>query len=203
MRRPPPIIAALLLAAGCCPHELTAPQSVNVEPLLAARFPQDRATILPLFPDAAEVIVSAGRHRDGYRNPSGIVEWVRLREPADRYEYLALTADVYLFRSEPDAAAEFDHWPDTWWRPDRGKFTTRGTPGNRCVISYLSRPRYGADVPFSCDHGTAYDSFVTFQKGRLVVTITQRSESTDPSIKERWIKHLAEILSRPEPDREH
>jgi hypothetical protein len=189
-------IAPFLALVGCCPHELTSPQAVNVDPLFSAVVPQDRSTLLPLFPNASEVIAAGGRHKDGYPAADGILDWVQQRYPEDRYGYLVVTADVYLVRSPAEAERFFDfEWRKRWWKPDLSKFTLRGTGENRCVISYYRRPRYGSDVPFSCSHSTDHDSFVTFLKGRVIVTIEQRSDGTDPAAKERLIREVAQLLT--------
>ena len=126
-----------------------------------------------------------------------MTEWIQLRRAGDAYNFLGLTADLQLFGSADDAQRSFDiGWPARWGGADLSKFTIRGADNNRCVISYFSRPRYGADVPFSCSHESSYRSFVTFLKGRLVITITQRSESPDPAPKEQMIRHLTQTLTR-------
>jgi hypothetical protein len=102
-----------------------------------------------------------------------------------------LDVEVRLYRSENSAYRDFREWLDAaHW-----KYALRGLRGNLCAVSDWERSRVGADAPFSCAHGLP-SSFVSFQKGRVVVFIGETSPEPKSDSKEAIIARLATILSR-------
>jgi hypothetical protein len=183
-------IAAGAISCGCCPSATTSPQVINTAPLEAADVPPDIASILPLFPERTETIVSGGRHRDGSLDPGDMIEWVRLTHWVG-WGVPGLDVEVRLYRSEDSAHRDFHEWLDAaHW-----KYALRGVRGNLCAVSDWERSRVGADAPFSCAHGLP-SSFVSFQKGRVVVFIGETSPEPNSGRKEAVIARLATILSR-------
>jgi hypothetical protein len=79
----------------------------------------------------------------------------------------------------------------------KGSAEYGGVPGNRYCISDVLELRAGTDgLCLSRGQYGLYESFVVFQKGNLVITITETTESPNVLNKNKMIIYLAEAFNK-------
>lgn len=218
LQRRMPIVTRFLLPAVACAWltgcAYVGHQGANIAPI--RDLPPAAASVdslLPLFPSAVrmrpgenldpihplavQVMIAGGTHlgvnepsRDGVRD-CVILTWPE--QPGGFYRGARAELSLYTDRSQADAHFELDRR-----HPPLAPDTSAGSPGDRYA---LSKVRQG--VSDTWQRLDLYHSQAVFQKGAVVVTITETSSDPAGSLKDRLIEQIAHAFKReplaPEP----
>lgn len=189
------IIIIILIFIFYYLREIKSPQYVNIDPIKRLKLNSSINNIKDIF-DSYELIVSDGIHKtNGYKNPSGIKEWIRKKYyEKDKKDYSYIDVDLELFYKVKDARESYD-WESKgmWYKPNLADFIFGGNGDDRYCVSYVKEARAdpeGLYLPMGY-----YYSFVIFQKNNLLIIIKEQTSHKDSRRKDNIINILAELLS--------
>jgi len=169
-------LVSFILAACCVP--IKSKQEVDVTPLHLAQVRQDANQTNDLFD--LEVF-------DTY-DSAGMGNWTFQGISPD-----LVGVDVYFWLSaDANSGRENFLWECQKYDWDNDDFVFGGNEDNQYCISY-TRAELQSPESF-CRQTGRYESFVVFQKGRLVITIWETAEERNSRAKDKAIKLLAEAI---------
>ena len=176
-------LVSIILSACCVPVKST--QVVDVTPLHLAQVRQDASQInelidLEIFDTYAASTFGMGNWTAQGDNP----------DLAGLHVYLMLLADT-------KSAQESFLWECQRWWGTTDDFIFGGSEDNQYCISYTRTELHTPDG--LCLQTGSYESFVVFQKGRLVITIWEMAKDRKSRAKDKAIKLLAEAIKHSNP----
>lgn len=179
---------AFVIPAMSCDRDIKSPQTTDVSLLEHSTWPLDAKRVADILDlgifDSYEITDSEGRFVRGK---------YRYREDDDNASYSKIDVDIELFESTEYAEKSF-WWTceHQWYKPDLSDFTYGDGGGSQYCISYVRQARATPDG--LCRPLGYYSSFVVFQKGNLLIVISEETSDKASTMKEDVIKQLAREL---------
>ncbi|CAG0979729.1 hypothetical protein ANAEL_01673 [Anaerolineales bacterium] len=174
-------VVIIIMSLSACCGPIKSPQEVDVSPLLNAKIPEDATRASEIFNvkvfDSYDALIEKG-------------EWTGLGENTD------LNGIVVYFRfvNAPDSPADKFTWKCEralgWGTTD--DFVFGGSTDNQFCVSYVNETRSTPDA--FCVPTGEYQSFVVFQKGKLIITIEETSLDKYSQAKTKAINLLAQSI---------
>jgi hypothetical protein len=173
------VIITMSLSACCGP--IKSMQEVDVSPLLNAKIPEDAMTASDIFDvkvfDSYDGLIEKG-------------EWMGLGENAD----LGGIVVYFRFVNALNSSANNFIWEceHAWGWGTTDDFIFGGSTDNQFCASYVNETRSTPDA--FCMPTGEYESFVVLQKGKLIITIRERSLDKHSQAKSKAISILAQSI---------
>jgi len=172
-------VIVFFLCACCGP--IKSPQLVDVSPLQEAKIPQDAVRASDIFDteifDTYDPILEKGEWTGNEKNP----------------DLVRVEVYFWLLNDKQSPQEEFMWECERWWNSTDG-FIFGGDPDNQFCISYVNGMRYPPDA--LCMPTGDYESFVVFQKGKVIITVLETSKDKAGLAKNEAIELLSQAIKK-------
>jgi hypothetical protein len=167
------------LSTACCNEIYSGAQEVDVDPLF-----------LSVIPDSPSLAIF---HVEDYGAKVDNNAYTRFNWPIEDPALAKTSSIEVILELQSDDAGRWFQSDCSAYLKKTSKFIFGGEGDNRYCISYVSEMRNPPE-PFCLGTGE-YESYVVFQKGRIIITIREYSSDKKSTLKNDVIAQLAKDLN--------